>query len=76
MKRALSLVDERAIDAVEYGAKDPQWQAQRRRQLACIGCGGPATFRSGTRRMSSFAAQHREDCLLSAKTWSAFRYLQ
>lgn len=76
MKRALSLVDGRAFDAAEYGAKDHRWQSQRRRQLACLGCGGQATFRSGTRRTSSFAAQHRESCVLSAKPWSVFRYLQ
>jgi len=76
MKRALSLIDGRTFDAAEYGAKDPAWQAQRRRRLACLGCGGQATFRSGTRRTSSFAARHRHDCVLSTQSWSAFRYLQ
>jgi hypothetical protein len=76
MKRALSLVDGRTWDAAEYGDKDETWQARRRRQLACLGCGGQATFRAGSRRVAFFAARHRQDCLLAAKTWSVFRYLQ
>lgn len=76
MKRALSIVDGTAWDAADYNAKDQTWKAVRRRHLACLSCGGPATFRSGSLRASFFTARHRPDCLLSAKTWSAFRYLQ
>lgn len=76
MKKALSIVDGRVWDAAEYGAKDQTWQARRRRQLACLGCGGRAMFKAGSLRAAFFAARHRQDCLLSTKTWSVFRYLQ
>lgn len=76
MKRALCLVDGTAWDAAEFGSKDETWQERRRRQLACLGCGGRAIFKAGSRRVAFFAARHRQDCPLSTRAWSVFRYLQ
>ena len=48
MKRAMSLVDNVDLDALEFSGRDEQWQSVRRRSLACIACGAPAFFRAAS----------------------------
>jgi hypothetical protein len=77
MKRAMSLVDNVDLDALEFSGRDEQWQSVRRRSLACIACGAPAFFRAASaRRSAAFGAVHDEHCVLTAPPWTAFRFLQ
>jgi len=77
MKRALSLMDNVDLDAVEFSRMDADWRRTRRRNLTCMACGAPAFFRAASaRRTASFGASHSEDCVLMSPPWSAFRFLQ
>jgi len=77
VKRALSTVDGRDWNAVEFSSRDAAWQRSRRRGLVCLACGAPAFFRSsGRRRAPTFGARHKDGCALVSAAWSVFRYLQ
>ena len=78
VKRALSEIDGRDVEATEYAAKDEAWQNTRRHGLKCLGCGEPAFFRTPTdARRPSFGARHNSTCAVTiVKPWSAFRFLQ
>jgi hypothetical protein len=77
MKRAMSLVDNADLDALEFSRMDEQWRSARRRRLACIACGAPAFFRAASaRRSAAFGAVHDDQCVLTAPPWTAFRFLQ
>jgi hypothetical protein len=77
MKRAISLVDNVDLDALEFSRKDEEWRSARRRSLVCIACGAPAFFRAASaRRSAAFGAVHEELCVLTAPPWTAFRFLQ
>lgn len=77
MKRALSLLDSQDISAEEFDRKERPWQEERRHLMFCLACGKKATFRIvSSKRCPTFGARHDKACLLSARPWSAFKYLQ
>jgi hypothetical protein len=74
MKRALSILDNKDLDAIEFSTKDDHWQASRRGSLTCLGCSAPAFFRPATpARSPSFGAFHSKFCLL-VRTKTVFHY--
>ena len=76
MKRALSHLDDRELDAATFSTQDIDWQKSRRGTLACLGCASPAYFRAPTTmRAASFGAMHTGNCPLRMP-WTVFRYLQ
>lgn len=77
MKWARSKVDGRDWKASEFSRLDAARRQARRIGLVCLGCGGPAFFRSPSgNRPPTFAAKHQKDCAAVTVTWSVFRYLQ
>ena len=53
------------------------WQDLRRNYMTCLACGRRATFRIvSAKRRPTFAATHKQACILTARRWSVFKYLQ
>jgi hypothetical protein len=76
MKRAISLLDQREWDAVEFGKQDKQTQGTHNKYLSCISCKARARFNTGSaKRRATFAARHTANCVLKRASWSAFQYL-
>jgi hypothetical protein len=77
MKWARSKVDGRDWNATEFSRLDAAWRKASRGGLICLGCGGPAFFRSPSgKRLPTFAAKHQTGCAAVAVNWTVFRYLQ
>jgi hypothetical protein len=77
MKWAKSKVDGREWNATEFGRLDAAWRQIRREGLVCLGCGGPAFFRSQSGgRPATFPAKHLTGCAAVTPKWTVFRYLQ
>lgn len=76
MNRAVSLLDQREWEAVEFGNQDKQTQGTQSKYLVCISCKARARFHPGSaKRRATFAARHTANCVLKRASWSAFQYL-
>jgi hypothetical protein len=77
MKWAKSQVDGHDWNASEFDRLDAAWRQIKRKGLICLGCGGPAFFRSPSgARPPTFAAKHQSGCAAVTPKWTVFRYLQ
>ncbi len=77
MNRVHCLLNGEDITAGQFNSMNDEKRELYRDNLVCIACGRRATFRRvSAKRTPTFAAQHKDGCILTSKTWSAFRYLQ